>query len=163
MNYSEPGRKGRHVALWQSLFQSATIIGGAINLGLNINGSTAGGLSPKTYLVFVALTCTAPLVAFFVTPPKKVQRVDGLAVPAFPSEGFFKEIWLTLRELRDPRILACGYSISMELDKADDQLLSSGRSACSSLATSQPTLPSVSEAYDFIFDYLLTFRLLRPS
>jgi hypothetical protein len=107
MNYSEPGRKGRHVALWQSLFQSATIIGGAINLGLNINQSNAGGLSPKTYLVFVALTCTAPLVAFFVTPPKKVQRVDGLAVPAFPSEGFFTEIWLTLRELRNPRILAC--------------------------------------------------------
>ena len=107
MNYSEPGRKGRHLALWQSLFQSATIIGGAINLGLNINQSQAGGLSPKTYLVFVALTCTAPLVAFFVTPPRKVQRVDGLPVPAFPSEGFFTEIWLTLRELRDPRILAC--------------------------------------------------------
>lgn len=107
MNYSEPGRKGRHLALWQSLFQSATIIGGAINLGLNINGDTAGGLSPRTYLVFVALTCLAPLVAFFVTPPKKVQRVDGLAVPAFPSEGFLTEIWLTLKELRDARILAC--------------------------------------------------------
>ena len=107
MNYSEPGRKGRHLALWQSLFQSATIIGGAINLGLNINGDTAGGLSPRTYLVFVSLTCLAPVVAFFVTPPRKVQRVDGLAVPAFPSEEFFTEIWLTLKELRDARILAC--------------------------------------------------------
>lgn len=115
MNYSEPGRKGRHVALWQSLFQSATIIGGAINLGLNIDGSTAGGLQPKTYLVFVSLTCLAPVVAFFVTPPKKVQRVDGLAVPAFPSEGFMREIWLTVKELKDPRILACKSSSSRNL------------------------------------------------
>jgi hypothetical protein len=30
-------------------------------------------------------------------------------VPAFPAEKFFKEVWLTIKELRDPRIIACTF------------------------------------------------------
>ncbi|OCF61056.1 hypothetical protein L486_00700 [Kwoniella mangroviensis CBS 10435] len=44
--YSEPEYKGRHLAIWQSLFQLATCIGGAINLGLNIDLNETGGLKP---------------------------------------------------------------------------------------------------------------------
>lgn len=36
MIYSEPDRKGRLLALWQSMYQLATTVGGAINLALNI-------------------------------------------------------------------------------------------------------------------------------
>lgn len=36
MIYSEPERKGRLLALWQSMYQLATTVGGAINLALNI-------------------------------------------------------------------------------------------------------------------------------
>jgi MFS family permease len=36
MLYSEPGRKGKLLALWQSLYQLATTMGGAINLALNV-------------------------------------------------------------------------------------------------------------------------------
>ena len=48
MLYSEPDRKGRLLALWQSLYQLATTMGGAINLGLNIHQNKKGGLQPKT-------------------------------------------------------------------------------------------------------------------
>ncbi|WRT67508.1 uncharacterized protein IL334_004480 [Kwoniella shivajii] len=106
MLYSEPQYKGRHLAIWQSLFQLATCIGGAINLGLNIDLDQTGGLKPKTFLVFVGLNAIAPICALLLSNPKQVQRKDHLPVPAFPAEPFFKEVWLTVLELRDPRIIA---------------------------------------------------------
>ncbi|KAI5481228.1 hypothetical protein MNV49_005663 [Pseudohyphozyma bogoriensis] len=107
MNYSEPARKGKLLANWQSLYLAANLIGGGINLGLNIHLDKKGGLSPKTYLVFVSLQCVAPFVALLLSPPSKVQRKDAKPVPEFPNEGFFTEIWLTIKELADPRVLAC--------------------------------------------------------
>jgi MFS family permease len=107
MTYSEPEKKGRLLAVWQSLFNLATLIGGGINLGLNIHIDQPGGLSPKTYLVFVALQAIAPLVSLLLSNPKQVQRSDGKPVPPLPGEGFVREFWLTLKELKDPRILAC--------------------------------------------------------
>ncbi|WVF68819.1 hypothetical protein IAT40_003592 [Kwoniella sp. CBS 6097] len=89
MLYSEPQYKGRYLAIWQSLFQLATCIGGAINLGLNIDLNEIGGLKPKTK--------------------------DRLPVPAFPAEGFFREIWLTIAELKNPRIIACCFLWSQSL------------------------------------------------
>ena len=57
--YSEPDRKGRHIALWQSLYQSANLIGGSINLALNIDLDKPGGLKPKTCVL-----------RFVVIPPR---------------------------------------------------------------------------------------------
>jgi hypothetical protein len=107
MIYSEPERKGRLLALWQSIYQAATLIGGGINLGLNVHNKSSGGLAPKTYLTFVGLNCLAPFASLLLSNPKQVQRVDRKPVPAFPSEGFWKECWLTCKELKDPKILAC--------------------------------------------------------
>lgn len=36
-------------------YNASTIIGGAINLAINYNDKTAGGLAPKTYIVFICL------------------------------------------------------------------------------------------------------------
>jgi hypothetical protein len=86
MIYSEPERKGRLLALWQSIYQAATLIGGGINLGLNVHNKSSGGLAPKTYLTFVGLNCLAPFVSLLLSNPKQVQRVDKKPVPAFPCE-----------------------------------------------------------------------------
>lgn len=115
MIYSEPERKGRYLALWQSIYQLATIVGGAVNLALNVRGTTGAGLSPQTYLAFVAMNCLAPFAAAFVSNPDKVQRKDGKPVPAFPGGGFWEETWKTLAELRNPRIVACEYFQSCSL------------------------------------------------
>lgn len=115
MVYSEPARKGRLVAIWQSLFNLATLVGGAINLALNVDIAKPGGLRPKTYLVFVGLSSCAPLVSLLLSNPKQVKRADGRPVPALPGEGFFKEVWLTLLELRHPRVLAAAFLWSHSL------------------------------------------------
>ncbi|KAL1407741.1 hypothetical protein Q8F55_007175 [Vanrija albida] len=115
MVYSEPARKGRLVALWQSLFNLATLVGGAINLALNVDISKPGGLRPRTYLVFVGLSSCAPLVSLLLSNPREVRRADGRPVPALPAEGFLKEAWLTILELRHPRVLAAAFLWSHSL------------------------------------------------
>lgn len=55
----------------------------------------------------MALQAVAPAFSLLLSNPAQVQRSDGKPVPALPSEGFMKEFWLTLLELKDRRILAC--------------------------------------------------------
>ncbi|OCF37457.1 hypothetical protein I317_03868 [Kwoniella heveanensis CBS 569] len=104
--YSEPSRKGQMLAIWQSLYTLATVIGGFINLFLNLDVKVRGGLRPKTYIVFVALNCLAPFTSLLLSNPKQVQRKDGKPVTGIPDQGFMREIWLTVRELRHPTIIA---------------------------------------------------------
>ncbi|WVQ84172.1 hypothetical protein IAT38_006319 [Cryptococcus sp. DSM 104549] len=113
--YSEPARKGRMLAIWQSLYTLSTIIGGFINLFLNLDVKVRGGLRPKTYLVFVALNCVAPFFSMLLSNPKQVQRKDGKPVTGLPDKGFLEEFWLTVKELRDPRIIACCFLWSQSL------------------------------------------------
>ncbi|VDB86110.1 unnamed protein product [Peniophora sp. CBMAI 1063] len=107
MNYAEPNKKGKLIATWQSLYYSSTIIGGAINLALNYNDRSAGGLAPKTYIVFICLMCIAPFVALLLRNPEEIVRTDGKAVMDFPKESFTKEIWLTIKELGEWRVAVC--------------------------------------------------------
>lgn len=115
MIYSEPHRKGRLLAVWQSIYVLATVVGGAINLGLNVNVNQPGGLKPNTYIVFVALSCLAPFFALLLSNPHKVQRTDGQPVPPFPDRGWIEEVWLTLKELGDVRVLACEYRMGCSI------------------------------------------------
>ncbi|WRT64918.1 uncharacterized protein IL334_001857 [Kwoniella shivajii] len=113
--YSEPARKGRMLAIWQSLYTLATIIGGFINLFLNLDVKVKGGLKPKTYLVFVALNCLAPFVSMLLSNPKQVQRKDKKPITGIPDQGFWKEFMLTLDELKDPKIIAMCFLWSQSL------------------------------------------------
>ncbi|WVW78605.1 hypothetical protein I302_100564 [Kwoniella bestiolae CBS 10118] len=113
--YSEPSRKGRMLAIWQSLYTLSTIIGGFINLFLNLDVKVKGGLKPKTYLVFVALNCLAPFVSLLLSNPKQVQRKDGKPVTGIPDQGFWRETWLTIAELKDPKIIAMCFLWSQSL------------------------------------------------
>jgi hypothetical protein len=49
--------------------------------------------------------------------PKQVQRKDGRPVPPFPDQGFWRETWLTIMELKDPRIIACRFEARIAIDK----------------------------------------------
>lgn len=68
-----------------------------------------------TFTVFVALNCIAPFACLLLSNPKQVQRKDGRPVPALPSKGFWREAWLTVLELRDPRIFAGAFLWSQSL------------------------------------------------
>ena len=78
--YPEPYNQGRFLGFWLSFRVGGQILGGAINLGLNSNRSTAGSVSYTVYLIFIALQALGPFAGLLLNSPSKVQRKDGIAV-----------------------------------------------------------------------------------
>lgn len=80
MSYPEPYNKGRFLGLWLSFRVGGQILGGAVNLGLNVHKNTAGAVSYSVFQVFIALQAVAPFAGLLLTAPSKVQRTDGVTV-----------------------------------------------------------------------------------
>ncbi|KAG5657312.1 hypothetical protein KAF25_005876 [Fusarium avenaceum] len=99
IGYPEESQRGRYLAYWLAYRNGGSIIGGIINLAFNYSGKATGKLDWRTYIVFVALQCIAPLVALFLSPPDKVQRGDGQAVKSAEKIGTLAEIKEVLKIL----------------------------------------------------------------
>ncbi|KAL4921343.1 major facilitator superfamily domain-containing protein [Aspergillus aurantiobrunneus] len=80
ISYPIDTQRGRYLAYWLTYRNGGSIVGGIINLAFNYSGKSTGKLDWRTYIVFVALQCIAPLVAFLLSPPERVQRADGRKV-----------------------------------------------------------------------------------
>ncbi|CEF79764.1 hypothetical protein FGSG_11567 [Fusarium graminearum PH-1] len=78
--YPEPWNKGKALGYWLTYRLSGQIIGGAINLGLNVDRDEAGQVSYTVFLIFIAIQASGPLFALFLSPPNKVERTDGKKV-----------------------------------------------------------------------------------
>lgn len=78
--YPEPYNQGRFLGFWLSFRVAGQILGGAVNLGINAKNSQAGKVSYTVFELFIALQALAPFVGLLLSPPKKVQRTDGLPV-----------------------------------------------------------------------------------
>ncbi|KAI0629445.1 major facilitator superfamily domain-containing protein [Trametes polyzona] len=78
--YPEPYNQGKFLGFWLTFRVMGQLIGGAVNLGLNVNEGRAGKVSYTVYIVFIVLQCLAPLAGLLLTQPKKVERTDGRAV-----------------------------------------------------------------------------------
>ncbi|KAK7511795.1 major facilitator superfamily domain-containing protein [Phyllosticta citriasiana] len=86
VGYPEPTRRGICVSIWLALHKLGSIIGSAIQLALNKDGSTTGSISTQTYLVLVAIQCLGLPLAFLLSPPDKLIRTNGKK-PTIPSHG----------------------------------------------------------------------------
>lgn len=78
--YPEPWNKGKALGYWLTYRLSGQILGGAVNIGLNINENQAGKVSYTVYILFIAIQATGPLVALLLNKPGRVQRKDGQRV-----------------------------------------------------------------------------------
>ncbi|GAA6031351.1 hypothetical protein JCM8097_005614 [Rhodosporidiobolus ruineniae] len=105
LSYPEPHFQGRFLGLWLSFRVLGNILGGCINLGLNVDRNTAGSINPKVYLVFIAIQAAGPFAAFLLPSPSKVQRTDGLPVRLFVNNPVLKELKETLRLFFTKRFL----------------------------------------------------------
>ncbi|OJJ62914.1 hypothetical protein ASPSYDRAFT_55656 [Aspergillus sydowii CBS 593.65] len=92
IGYPIDSQRGRYLAYWLAYRNGGSIVGGIINLAFNYSGKSTGKLDWRTYIVFVALQCIAPLVALFLSPPQKVQRADGQIVKTAERVSTFREI-----------------------------------------------------------------------
>ena len=97
LSYPEVNRKGKILAYWMCFNVGGELVGGSVNLGLDANRNTKGSVSSKVYLVFIALQCLGPFIAFLLSPPEKVQRVDGKRVRLYTDNSVLKELRETAR------------------------------------------------------------------
>ncbi|POY70117.1 hypothetical protein BMF94_6891 [Rhodotorula taiwanensis] len=103
MSYPEPKNAGRFLGVWLSFRVAGQILGGAINLALSADRSTAGKVDPKVYLVFIAIQAAGPFVAFLLPPPERIQRADGVPVRLFIDTPILVELRETAKLFFSPR------------------------------------------------------------
>ncbi|KAI1472931.1 MFS general substrate transporter [Daldinia caldariorum] len=80
IGYPSPKDRAFYLAIWQTAKAAGPIVGGAINLGLNAQRSTAGSVGSATYIVFIAIMCLGLPIALCLSPAEKVWRRDGTRV-----------------------------------------------------------------------------------
>jgi len=92
LSYPEPYNQGKFLGFWLSFRVGGQILGGAINLGLNANNSSAGKVSYNVYLAFIALQACGPFAGLLLNKPEKVQRTDGVKVRLNVSQSTSAEL-----------------------------------------------------------------------
>ena len=99
MSYPEPHNQGRFLGLWLMFRVSGQVLGGAINLGLDVHKNHAGAVSYSVYQVFIALQAAAPFAGLLLTSPENVERTDGVKVSCgIPrDESSFTELVATAK------------------------------------------------------------------
>ncbi|GAA5967729.1 hypothetical protein JCM3765_000012 [Sporobolomyces pararoseus] len=105
MGYPEPNKRGRYLAYWLAFRNAGSILGGAINLGLNVKNSKGGSISSSTYLVFIVLQAIAPFVGYLVSNPSQIRRPDSTPVSMEKRRPFREEMKEILRVARRKEIL----------------------------------------------------------
>ncbi|GLB41725.1 putative ion channel regulatory protein UNC-93 [Lyophyllum shimeji] len=111
--YPEHRKRGRYLAIWQAFKSSGQIVGGAINLGVNIHRSTGGKISYATLLAFVVLQVLAFPASFLISNPEQVQREDGTRVKVEQRTSTLEQVrilWKTLRSRQMGFLLPLSFS-----------------------------------------------------
>ncbi|CRG84211.1 putative membrane protein C6F6,04c [Talaromyces islandicus] len=107
LGYPEVSKRGKYMNIWLIFRTGGPLLGGAIVLGLNHSSEAAkkGSVGWQTYLVFVILQCLAAPLAYFLTPPQKVQRSDGSHIKVAPRLSFREEFWALWNLSKQKRVL----------------------------------------------------------
>ncbi|KAI0139118.1 MFS general substrate transporter [Hypoxylon sp. NC0597] len=105
IGYPSPKDRAFYLAIWQSAKAAGPIVGGAINLGLNAQRSTAGSVGSATYIVFIAIMCLGLPIALCLSPASKVWRKDGTLVVVRKEATWRAEFRAVGRLLASRRVL----------------------------------------------------------
>ncbi|TWU71703.1 hypothetical protein ED733_003093 [Metarhizium rileyi] len=105
MSYPLEKDKGRAFTIFWSLFQTGTLIGAAIALGIEFT-STLPGVSNGVYIAFMIIMLTAIATSWLVLPPQAVVRGDGTIVRIAASLTPRQEFIEFLRMFKDWRMIA---------------------------------------------------------
>lgn len=93
--YPEPHNQGRFLGFWLSFRVGGQIVGGAVNLGINIKRNTAGKVSYTVFIIFIVLQALGPFAGLLLNKPSQVQRTDGLPVRL----RITKSPWVEVKEM----------------------------------------------------------------
>lgn len=105
LGYPERFKQARYISYWLMFRVLGQLLGGIINLALNVNDDQKGSISTNTYLVFVVLQSLGPFCAMLLSPPHKVQRTDKTPVYLHIESSTKKEIKFMWKSLTKPQVL----------------------------------------------------------
>lgn len=72
---------------------------------MNVKNNVGGGVSPKTYLIFLGIECLGVPAALLFSQPNKVRRKDGTKVVTAPKLTFKEELAALWKVIAKPRTL----------------------------------------------------------
>ncbi|WWC93137.1 uncharacterized protein L201_008104 [Kwoniella dendrophila CBS 6074] len=85
MSIAPQQKRGKYLALWIISQNGGQLVGGAINLAKNAASAGGGGVSPSTYLPFIALQAIALPFALGICEMHNVVRSDGTKILILPK------------------------------------------------------------------------------
>ncbi|KAL7902004.1 major facilitator superfamily domain-containing protein [Trichoderma sp. SZMC 28014] len=103
--YPEPWNRGKSLGWWLTFRVMGQIIGGAINLSLDIDRNKAGKVSYTVYIIFITIQAAGALIALLLNRPQHVQRQDGKKVHLAIVENPWYEIKATAKAFINPHFL----------------------------------------------------------
>ena len=105
MSYPMEKDKGRAFTLFWSIFQTGTLVGAGIALGIEFD-TVLPGVSDGVYVTFMIIMLTAIATSWAVLPPQSVVRADGTIVKLSQSLTPLQEAKEFARMFKDWRMLA---------------------------------------------------------
>ncbi|CAO3644751.1 unnamed protein product [Cunninghamella blakesleeana] len=92
MAYPKENEKGKFVGIFWALFNSGGVLGALIALLMNLNNSSAGGVSTGTYTAFVIVMLIGVGLTFTLASPSNVIRSDGSRVEVSEASTWKHEV-----------------------------------------------------------------------
>lgn len=75
--YFPSEERSMFVGLWQFVNKFGYLVAGSITLSLNINQSSKGAVSLKTFIGFITINCVGAFISLLIVKPEEVIRRDG--------------------------------------------------------------------------------------
>jgi hypothetical protein len=97
--------KGRAFSLFWMIFQSGTVVGSAIALGIQAN-STLPTVSTSVYVAFMVIMLTSIATSWLILPATAVIRGDGTVVEITAALGPREEVQQFFKLFKDRRVVA---------------------------------------------------------
>ncbi|ODN84454.1 hypothetical protein L202_00403 [Cryptococcus amylolentus CBS 6039] len=105
MSIAPGASRGKYLALWIVARNLGQLIGGAINLSKNHASDKSGGVTPSTYLVFVAIESVALPFALLISPLERVVRSDGTRIRIEEKKSAKEELFTIKKTIFSKLIL----------------------------------------------------------
>lgn len=105
MAYPSEEQKGRAFSVFWMIFQSGTLVGSAIALGI-LSNSTLPTVSTSVYVAFLIIMLTSIASSWLILPPNSVVRNDGTLVEVTAALSPADEFRHFVQLFRDIRVVA---------------------------------------------------------
>ncbi|KAG0276167.1 hypothetical protein BGZ96_003435 [Linnemannia gamsii] len=106
MGYPAEGDKGKYFATFWAIFNTGSVLGGFIPMGIQWNDPKATTISTTVFIVFLSITVVGAFLSLLLLPPSKVTRDDGSPVIKVKFSSAGTEARAILALFKDWRMLA---------------------------------------------------------